>query len=129
MRLRLPELRKSISIVGLAIIAGLSAHNLAAQSVEIVPGADTSLCTNQTLPLTAVIDPNSTAGGSQAFTGYNYETIPLNAGPTTGTNIPLTDDTYSGAINIGFPFEFFGVPYNQIYVSSNGWAGFSPPLT
>lgn len=129
MRLRLPELRKLILIVGLAVIAGFSAHNLVAQSVEIVPGADTSLCTNQTLPLTAVIDPNSTAGGSQAFTGYNYAAIPLNAGPTTGTNIPLTDDAYSGAINIGFPFEFFGVPYNQIYVSSNGWAGFSPPLT
>lgn len=107
----------------------LNIASVSSQSVEIVPGNDTTLCTNQTLPLTAVIDPESTAGGSTAFVGYDYEEIPISAGPTVGTNIPLTDDAYSNAINIGFPFQFFGTVYNQLYVSSNGWIGFTPPLT
>jgi hypothetical protein len=63
------------------------------------------------------------------FVGYNYSTIPINAGPTTGTAISLTDDQSSGAINIGFPFQFYGTNYNQLYVSSNGFVSFVQPVT
>ncbi|MEX1188820.1 MAG: PKD domain-containing protein, partial [Bacteroidia bacterium] len=100
-----------------------------AQEVEITPGNDTTLCTNQTLALTAVIDPSSSGGGSTSFVGYDYDEIPVSAGPTVGTNVTLTDDSYSNAINIGFPFQFFGTNYSQLYISSNGWVGFNAPLT
>lgn len=96
------------------------------QAVEIVPGNDTTLCTNQTLPLTVTIDPLSNSGGSTTTVGYDFLEIPINAGPTTGTNLGLNDDAPSGAINIGFPFQYFGTPYNQLYVSPNGFVSFAP---
>ena len=129
MRLSLHTLKTQVfKYVGLLAFF-CSTGVLQSQSVEISPGNDTMLCTNQTLPLTAIVDPNSTAGGSQAFTGYNFQTIPLSAGPTTGTALTLADDQSSAAINIGFPFQFFGVPYNQLSVSSNGWVGFDGNLS
>jgi gliding motility-associated-like protein len=114
----------------LAFFAGLvNINEVFSQNVEIIPGNDTTLCTNQTLPLTVSVDPASNLGGSSAFVGYDFLEIPIAAGPTTGTNITLTDDVSSGAINIGFPFQFFGSNYNQLYVSANGWVGFNAPLT
>ncbi len=42
-----------------------------------------------------------------------------------GTNTNLaTDDRYSSAVNIGFPFSFFGTVYNQLVVSTNGYVSF-----
>jgi gliding motility-associated-like protein len=39
--------------------------------------------------------------------------------------IPLnTDDIYSGVINIGFPFSFYGNTYTQCVVSANGFISF-----
>ncbi|MBL7719268.1 MAG: PKD domain-containing protein [Flavipsychrobacter sp.] len=39
--------------------------------------------------------------------------------------IPLNqDDVYSGIINIGFPFTFYGVSYTQCVVSANGFISF-----
>jgi len=120
---------KIFSLIIANFIAIGFSSSVFSQAVEIIPGNDTSLCTNQTLPLSVNIDPASTAGGSTAFVGYDFLEIPIAAGPTTGTNLALTDDAASGAINIGFPFQFFGVNYNQLYVSSNGWVGFNTPLT
>jgi hypothetical protein len=60
------------------------------------------------------------------------------AGPTTpytwidisatGTNVTpaLTDDSVSGAIPIGFTFNYGGVGYTQLYIASNGMLFFSP---
>ena len=36
----------------------------------------------------------------------------------------LSDDEYSGAINIGFPFTFYGNVYNQLVISSNNYVSF-----
>jgi hypothetical protein len=47
---------------------------------------------------------------------YNFEDI-----PGTGTVIPLSDDEVSGAIPLGFTFDYFGTGYSDIYVSSNGF--------
>ena len=46
-----------------------------------------------------------------------------------GTAIPSSDDVVSGALPIGFTFNFFGVNYTQFYAGSNGWIGFSPGQT
>jgi hypothetical protein len=35
------------------------------------------------------------------------------------------DDGYTGAIPIGFEFEFYGIPYINVYVSTNGFISFS----
>ncbi len=47
---------------------------------------------------------------------YNWEDI-----SGTGTAVPLTDDSVSNAIPVGFSFNYFGVDYSDIYISSNGF--------
>jgi hypothetical protein len=44
---------------------------------------------------------------------------------TTGTFISLSDDQVSGAIPLGFNFDFYGNTYSQAYVSSNGFLTFN----
>jgi hypothetical protein len=57
---------------------------------------------------------------------YNYSSIPYSPLATSGTSISLSDDQVSGAIPIGFNFNFFGNTYSQFYISSNGFITFSP---
>ncbi|MBL3655693.1 PKD domain-containing protein [Fulvivirga sediminis] len=45
---------------------------------------------------------------------------------SSGGDLQNTDDQLSDAINIGFPFEFFGNTYTQLYASSNGNVAFTP---
>lgn len=44
------------------------------------------------------------------------------------TQITMEDDTVLGPIPIGFPFEFYGIAYDEFYISSNGWISFSEPF-
>lgn len=57
---------------------------------------------------------------SPTYSNYNY---------TGGTSVPGCDDCVQGPYNIGFNFTYFGNTYSQIYVSSNGWIGFSAGQT
>ena len=36
----------------------------------------------------------------------------------------VTDDTYTQIINLGFDFDFYGVTYNKMLISSNGYVTF-----
>ncbi len=47
---------------------------------------------------------------------YNWEEI-----ANTGTQVPLSDDSMSDAIPLGFAFDYYGAPYSEIYISSNGF--------
>ncbi|NCC51686.1 MAG: hypothetical protein EOM20_10770 [Spartobacteria bacterium] len=49
----------------------------------------------------------------------------------TGTRIleMTDDDSFSGAIDIGFPFPFYGQVYTTLYVSADGWVSFDEPTT
>lgn len=47
---------------------------------------------------------------------YEFEDI-----ATTGTPVTLSDDQVSGALPLGFAFDYYGTEYNDIYVSSNGF--------
>ena len=42
----------------------------------------------------------------------------------TPSTVSLSDDSVSGAIPIGFDFEFFGTTYSQVWISSNGYIMF-----
>ena len=42
---------------------------------------------------------------------------------TTGTYLPLTDDS-SQQISIGFDFNYYGIWYGHVWVSSNGFLSF-----
>ena len=43
---------------------------------------------------------------------------------TAGTNLNLTDDA-TASIDIGFPFTFYGVKYDKVNISANGFMYFS----
>ena len=48
------------------------------------------------------------------FSVNNFDTVPA-----------VTDDTHSGAIDIGFNFDFYGNSYTQTVISSNGYLSFN----
>lgn len=54
------------------------------------------------------------------YSNYNYG---------GGTSVTGCDDCVQGPYNIGFNFTYFGNTYSQVYVSSNGWVGFSAGQT
>ena len=59
-----------------------------------------------------------------------YETIPTAyfSGLTPST-VALSDDSVSGAVPIGFSFEFFGSTHTQVWISSNGYLMFEASST
>ena len=70
--------------------------------------------------ITIVLDPNGV--------GNSYNTIEDDAlfAPIagSGTSISLSDDQVSGALAIGFDFNFYGDSYTELYLSSNGFVTF-----
>ncbi|MDX1421239.1 MAG: M36 family metallopeptidase, partial [Rubricoccaceae bacterium] len=77
--------------------------------------------------------PELGSGGPDLF-GYKWIDSDEPGGPAfsfvdigdTGTAVPLSDDQLSGAIALPFAFPFYGVDYNEVYISSNGWLSFTP---
>ena len=64
-------------------------------------------------------------GGPDAF-GYawndaaSYNWIDMSG----GTSVSLRDDDWEGPFSVGFTFNFYGQPYTQFYIDSNGYIGF-----
>lgn len=52
----------------------------------------------------------------------NYDWTDISS---TGTSISFGDDSVSASIDLGFTFNFYGVDYTQVYVTSNGFLSFS----
>ena len=85
-----------------------------------------SLCTS--LLLFSVTLAQAYSGGPDAF-GYTFRDSAALDGPiyhfedisATGKSWTLEDDEMSPAIDIGFDFNYYGIDYNQVYVSSNGF--------
>jgi hypothetical protein len=59
--------------------------------------------------------------------GYSYEVIPNTPATLTGgaTSVSLADDNGTGAIPIGFNFEFYKTNYTNFYIASNGFVSFT----
>ncbi len=55
--------------------------------------------------------------------GPVYDWIEISA---TGTDLidQFDDDSYTGPLNLGFDFEFYGATYDKLYIGSNGIIGF-----
>ncbi len=56
---------------------------------------------------------------------YAHSSIPYQAQPTVGNFVTLGDDAMSGSLPIGFTFTFYGNPYTQFDISSNGFITFT----
>ncbi|MCK4265846.1 MAG: Ig-like domain-containing protein, partial [Thermoplasmata archaeon] len=83
----------------------------------------------------AVVTPGAKADtGGPDIEGYYWTdnnppapTVPFNwiDGITGGTPLGLWDDAYVGPFPIGFTFNYYGIGYDDIYVSSNGFITFT----
>lgn len=78
-------------------------------------------------------------GGPDAF-GYTFKASNRPGGPvydwidiaSGGTEVwpgENRDNSYSGALDIGFTFPFYGNAYSQLYVGSNGYVSFGSGYT
>ncbi|MDX1555632.1 MAG: IPTL-CTERM sorting domain-containing protein [Xanthomonadales bacterium] len=65
--------------------------------------------------------PEGTAEGSYQVNTFAYNLRDISA---SGTAVVLGDDQVSGALPIGFEFDFFGLGYTEVYVGSNGFVTF-----
>jgi gliding motility-associated-like protein len=75
--------------------------SLKSKSQSFIYNRDTTICINQPVRLNAYFDTS--------FTTLGLDSI---------------DDVYSKAINIGFPFTFYGKTYTQCTLSSNAYISF-----
>jgi gliding motility-associated-like protein len=75
-------------------------------------GQDLSVCPGQTVTIN-----NCNQGGG----ANNVAGVYLNA----PSQVNLSDDSWSGVVNIGFPFNFYGQNYNQCVIGSNGLVSFN----
>ena len=65
-----------------------------------------------------------TTGGPDGF-GYTYDDTISYSWISALTNSGLTgEDEFTGPINIGFNFPFYGIPQSQLYFSTNGLISF-----
>jgi gliding motility-associated-like protein len=80
---------------------------LASNAQNICLGNDTTVCLGNPVTIQDC-NPGTSAG------------LLLN----NATSVTLSDDSYSGLVNIGFPFSFYGNTYNQCVIGSNGVLSF-----
>lgn len=111
-----------ICTAGTDCVTGQCAGGFCLGSTGDVCAANLS-CVNQ------VCNPNANLT-SEVLT-FAPEAVGPNATPITtdNTGAAFDDEAYTGAIPLGFGFNFFGNRYTNIYVSSNGWASFTAPTS
>lgn len=82
----------------------------------------------------SMFDPSLAGPGTHTITysvsvaagaGYIYSQIPFAPPPTVANLVTLNDDDITAALPIGFTFNFYGTPYTQFEISSNGFITFT----
>ncbi|GAB4296591.1 MAG: hypothetical protein Kow0090_11720 [Myxococcota bacterium] len=68
--------------------------------------------------------PNPDQADGDMVPTASFEAIPYAPRPNPANGVALSDDDVSGALPIGFTFNYFGVDYTNAYISSNGFIGF-----
>ena len=81
-------------------------------NVQICLGQDTVVCAGQTLTIN-----NCNSGSNPTNSAGIYLPSPQ--------SVSLSDDSWSGAVNIGFNFSFYGNSYTQCVIGSNGQISFN----
>ncbi len=62
-----------------------------------------------------ILNSDTTVCGMQTFT--------LNA-ISSDVDSLVTDDVYTDVVDLGFSFDFYGIPYTKMLISSNGYVTF-----
>ena len=91
----------------------ISQVNAYSQSnVVLCLGQDATICAGQTVTIN-----NCNTGTNPGTAAGIYLNAP--------SSVSLSDDSWSGAVAIGFPFSFYGVNYTQCVIGSNGLISFN----
>lgn len=107
-------------LLGLLLISNLLLSQV--PSIRIIGGNDTTICGDIPLNLTCRLD--TTVLGTNS---YLVQSIPYNPFPyTTGTLLPIPiDDRWSPIQTLPFTFCFYGQPFTQYVLSTNGVISFN----
>ena len=79
----------------------------------------------------AALNYNPEANSDDGSCFYGYTILDCDYGsslisvPEDATELCLSDDEVSAAISMGFTFDFYGTPYTNAYIGSNGYMNFS----
>src|SRR2546422_1125192 len=84
-----------------------------------VGGIDTAGC----YAFSDTIAPRDANAPTFSFTDISATGTQL-MGTGANASLPLGDDEVSGPVTIGFPFNFYGTGYSEVFVSSNGFLSF-----
>ena len=84
----------------------------AQSNVQLCLGDDATVCSGQSVTIT-----NCNTGSNPSSSAGIYL-------PNPGS-VSLSDDSWSGAVNIGFNFSFYGATYTQCVIGSNGQISFN----
>lgn len=103
---------KNALITAFFAVIALTNISLAGSNVALCLGQDATICSGQTVTLT-----NCNTGGNPNTSAGIYLNSP--------TNVTLSDDVWSGTVNIGFTFSFYGQNYTQCVIGSNGLVSFN----
>ena len=124
-------------------VAGIGTHTITYEAVsmcgdpidtdtiEVTTDIPEITCQNVTLELDANgeatltmfdVVTNLEPGGLIVDQTGTFAPIDITA---TGTGVSLTDDDVSGALPVGFSFDFYGQTYSDFYISSNGFITFN----
>ena len=71
---------------------------------------------------TGTIGPDAFGYVADDSASFDFQNISV-----TGVNVNAGDETTHGPISLGFTFRFYGNPYSEVYLSSNGWISFTVP--
>ena len=98
--------------VGALILLAAQNFHFAGSNVALCLGVDATICSGQTVTLT-----NCNTGGSPGNAAGLYLSAP--------SSVSLSDDVWSQAVTIGFPFNFYNQSYTQCVIGSNGLISFN----
>lgn len=127
---------KLLRLIAIIAVANIFPVSLNAQGYSfncardtILPGCPPAACfTIETL----IPDPQRAANTYAVNAPSSLPSCLLSQGNPGVPGQPTTlnlDDRYSPVFPIGFPFIFFGTPYNDLIVSSNGYLSFNTART
>ena len=98
-------------LVSLALLS-FQLNTYSQSNVVLCLGQDATVCAGQTVTIN-----NCNTGTNPGTAAGIYLNAP--------SSVSLSDDSWSSAVPIGFPFSFYGVNYSQCVIGSNGLISFN----
>lgn len=108
-------------------LIGVGANGCLGQTTKAISIVAQTSITAQVSPTAVCAGSSVTLSGNNICSGTYSITSGAFSPIATGSSsiVTLPDDALSGALNIGFPFNFYCNTYSQFYISSNGFITFS----